>query len=51
MELYTMLFNGGLVLMGSAVIGVVVSMVVLTVSRKRLNVQLEKEYGLRQRRR
>lgn len=50
MELYTLLFNGGLILMGSAVIGAVVAMVALTVSGKRLNAQLEKEYGPRHRR-
>ena len=50
MELYTLLFNGGLILMGSAGSGAVVTMMVLTVSGKRLNAQLEKEYGLRHRR-
>lgn len=50
MELYTMLFYVGLTLMGSATIGAVVSFVALRVSRKRLNAQLEKEYGPRHRR-
>lgn len=51
MELYTLLFNGGLALMGCSAVGAVVAFVVLTVSGKRLKGQLEKEYGLQRRKR
>lgn len=50
MELNTLLFYGGLILMGGAAIGAVATFVPLTVSRKRLNAQLEKEYGPQHRR-
>jgi len=50
MELYTLLFVGGLALMGGTVIAGVISIAVLTVSGKRLRVRLEKEYGPRRRR-
>lgn len=50
MELYTLLFNGGLTLMGCAVVGAVAASVVLTVSGKRLKGHLEKEYGPQRRR-
>jgi len=49
-EQYTLLVNGGIALMGLAGIGAIVAAVVLTIFRKRLNVQLEKEYGLCRRR-
>jgi len=51
MELYTFLFAGGVVLMGGAVVAAVITGIVLGVSGKRLKAQLEKEYGLRRRRR
>ena len=50
MELHTLLFSGGLVLMGCAAVGAVIVSVTLTVSGKRLKAQLEKEYGPQRRR-
>lgn len=50
MELYMLLFNGGLALMGIAAAGAVAAAVVLTVSGKRLRKQLDQEYGPRRRR-
>lgn len=41
----TILFYGGIVLMGTAVVGAVIAAVILHVSGKRLKNQLEKEFG------
>ena len=39
------LFYGGIVLMAAAAVGVVISLVASSVSKKKLNRQLDMEYG------
>lgn len=40
-----MLFYGGMVIIGCAVVGLIVSMCVLKMKKYHLNTQLNKEYG------
>jgi len=49
-EQYTLLFYGGIALMGGAAVAAVIAAVALTISGKRLTARLEKEYGPRRRR-